>query len=344
MTDYLELSLAVSADAVEQAADLLRRVVPDGVSIEPPIEPLDHDGGVAFLDAPVRLRAWLAVDGAASATAVRRLRRELRSLGEALVVALRARKVADASWADAWKRYFPVLRVGRRIVIRPSWRSYRPERDDVVIELDPGMAFGTGQHETTRMCLQALEQRLAPGASVLDVGAGSGILSIAAVLLGAAQVDAIDINPVCVRVCEENIERNGVAKRVRSAEGSLGDAWPFDEPPAARYDLVLANISARVVQELSRPLVEALRPGGVAIVSGIIEEQEQTCVEALTSAGGRIVDSRSDGDWRLLLVERRTVLATSNQLLRPDLPVRPQHRIDVDAVDDDLPVKMRPRR
>ncbi len=313
MTDYLELSLAVSADAVEQAADVLRRVVPNGVSIEPPIEPLDHDGGVGFLDAPVRLRAWLAVDGAASDAAVRRLRRELRSLGEALVVPLRARKVADASWADAWKRYFPVLRVGKRIVIRPSWRSYRRKRDDVVIELDPGMAFGTGQHETTRMCLEALEQSLTPGATVLDLGAGSGILSIAAALLDAARVDAIDINPVCVRVCEENVERNGVVDRVRSAEGSLGDAWPFEEPATERYDLVLANVSARVVQELARPIVEALRPGGVAIVSGVIGEQEQACIEALTKAGGLLVESRSDGDWRLLLVERQTVPATSNE-------------------------------
>jgi ribosomal protein L11 methyltransferase len=301
VTDYLELSLAVRPDAVESAADILRRYVPDGVSIEAPVEPLDEDGGVAFLDAPVRLRAWLAVDGAAREAAVRRLRGELRSLGDAIAAPLRTHKVADASWADAWKRYFTVLRVGERIVIRPSWRAHRRKRDDVVIDLDPGMAFGTGQHETTRMCLEAIEQRSTPGATVLDLGAGSGILSIAAALLGAARVDAVDINPICVRVCEENVARNRVDDRVRTAEGSLGDAWPFAEPRAARYDVVLANISARVIQELAVPIIEALRPGGVAIISGVISEQEQPCAVALTAAGGRIVETRSGGEWRLLL-------------------------------------------
>jgi ribosomal protein L11 methyltransferase len=302
---YLELTFAVHPQAVEAAADLLRRHVPAGVSIEPPFDAVDEDGSVA-LDAgrPVRLRAWLPAESDGSRAALATLRHDLRALGDALVRPLRARVVEDASWGDAWKRHFPVLRVGRRLVLRPSWRRYRPRRDDVVIDLDPGMAFGTGQHPTTRLCLETLEERLAPGvAAVLDVGTGSGILSVAAALLGAARVDAVDIDPVAVRAAQENAGRNGVGEVVRVAQGSLGETWPFPEPAAGRYDLVLANLSSRIVQELARPLVEALRPGGVALVSGVIEEHEAACRAALAAAGGHVTDARGEEGWLLLVVE-----------------------------------------
>ena len=264
---YLELTVSVRPQAVEAAADLLRSHVPAGVSIEPPFDAIDEDGNVA-LDAgqPVRLRAWLPAEVDGSRAAVATLRHDLRALGDALVRPLRARVVQDESWADAWKRHFSVLRVGRRLVLRPSWRRYRPRRDDVVIDLDPGMAFGTGQHATTRLCLETLEERLAGGAAVLDVGAGSGIRSVAAALLGAARVDAVDIDPVAVRVTQENASRNGVGEVMRVARGSLGETWPFPEPFAGRYDVVLANLSSRIVQELARPLLEALRPGGVLVI------------------------------------------------------------------------------
>ncbi|MDZ4277891.1 MAG: 50S ribosomal protein L11 methyltransferase, partial [Dehalococcoidia bacterium] len=211
--DYLELSLSVRPDAVDAAADILRSYVPAGVSIEAPYEAIDEDGGVSLeAAAPVRLRAWLPAGCAGSQAAVTAVRRDLGALIDGVVRPLRTRTVRDASWADAWKRHFPVLRVGRRVVIRPSWRRYRPRGDDVVVELDPGQAFGTGQHPTTRMCLEALEERLQPGATVLDVGSGSGVLAIAAALLGAAQVDAVDIDPAAVRATEGNSGRNGVAE------------------------------------------------------------------------------------------------------------------------------------
>lgn len=278
--------------------------MPAGVSIETPFETIGEEGRVAFdTDAAVRLRAWLPA-GADGRGAVAALRRDLRALNDAVLRPLRARAVEDGSWADAWKRHFPVLRVGRRLVVRPSWRRHRPRRGGAVIELDPGLAFGTGQHATTRMCLEALEERLAAGAAVLDVGTGSGILAVAAALLGATRVDGVDIDPVAVRVAQENACRNGVERIVRAAEGSLGEAWPFAEPPARRYDIVLGNLSGRLVQELARPLVEALRPGGALIVSGVIAEHEDACRAALVDAGGRVTEVRSDGDWRLLVVTR----------------------------------------
>lgn len=301
--DYLELAVAVRPQSVEAVADILRRHVPAGVSIEAPYKAADEEGGVALVDdAPVRLRAWLPADGAGSRAVVVALRGELRGLGDALVRPLRTRTVRDAVWADAWKRHFRPLRVGRRLVLRPSWRRYRARKDDIVVELDPGQAFGTGQHPTTQLCLEALEERLQTGATVLDVGAGSGILSLAAALLGAAHVDTVDIDPVAVQATEENAARNGVQGLVRVGRGSLGEAWPFPEPAAGRYDLVLANLSSRIVRELARPLLAALRPDGVALVSGLIEEQEAACRGALTNAGGHVLDSRSEGDWRLLVV------------------------------------------
>lgn len=301
---YLELSVAVWPEATESAADVLRRYVPAGVSIEPPFEAIDEDGGVAVeRHAPVRLRAWLPDDGAARAT-VAALRQELRELGDAIARPLRTRAVEDEAWAEAWKRYFPVLRVGRRLVVRPPWRRYRARRGDVVIELDPGMAFGTGQHETTRLCLAALEERTEPGATVLDVGCGSGILAIAAALLGAASVDAIDVDAVAVRVAVENVDRNGVSEVVRVARGSLGEAWPFETPPDGRYDVVLANLSSRLVRDLAAVLVGALRAGGTLLASGLIAEYEAACRQALMAAGGRLVEVRSDGAWRLLVVSR----------------------------------------
>jgi ribosomal protein L11 methyltransferase len=165
------------------------------------------------------------------------------------------------------------------------------------------MAFGTGQHETTRLCLEALEERLVSGATVLDLGCGSGILAIAAARLGAGCVDALDVDPVCVRVCKENVGRNGV--EVRVAEGSLGEAWPFDESARDRYDLILANISSRVIQQFAASIVAALRPEGLALVSGIMGEQQAACEAALRAADADVIDVRRDGDWRHLIATKR---------------------------------------
>jgi ribosomal protein L11 methyltransferase len=301
--DYVELAVDARPEAVEAVADLLRRYAPGGVAIEEPFTAIDEEGRIErHVDEAVTVRAWVRADGAATDAALHRLRDELGALdgsGE-----LRTATVAQESWADAWKQHFPVLRIGSNIVIKPSWQRHRARKTDVVIELDPGMAFGTGQHETTRMCLEALEGRLDPGMRVLDLGCGSGILSIAAARLGAGEVDAVDVLPEAVEVTNENAAANSVANTVRAAQGSLGNAWPFPEPAASRYDLLLANISSRTVRELAGGMIDALGPGGVAIVSGVIEEHEPGCVAALISAGGAIVERRAGGAWRLFVVRR----------------------------------------
>ena len=289
--------------AVEAAADLLRRHAPAGVSIEPPFRALDEDGNVAFDSAsPTQLRVWLPAS--APDRSLDALRRDLAELGDGVVQPLRVRTVQDDSWADNWKEYFHVIRIGRRIVLRPSWRTYEAQPDDIVVEVDPGLAFGTGQHATTRLCLEQIEQRLRPGATVMDIGSGSGILSTAAALLGAAQVDAIDIDPAAVLATRENAERNGVGALVRIGQGSLGDAWPFPEAAGGRYDLVLANLSGRIVRELAQPLVASLATDGIALVSGIIDAQEAACVDALVAATGRVGERCAEDEWLLLAVTR----------------------------------------
>jgi len=300
---HLELAISVRPHAVEDAADLLRRHAPSGVSIEPPFDAIDEDGAVEFpLESAVRIRAWLPADGGAET--VDRLRAELSALAGDIVEPLSTREVEDENWAHAWKEHFHVTRVGDRLVLRPAWRDYEPEPDDVVVTIDPGRAFGTGQHETTRMCLEELERRLAAGARVLDVGCGSGILTATAALLGAGIVDAIDIDPAAVAATNDSVSANAVTQRVRVAQGSLGETWPFAQPPTAAYDLLLANISSRVIRDLAPDIVDALADGGVALVSGIVAEQEESCVDTLTVTGADIVERRADGDWRLFVVGR----------------------------------------
>ena len=194
----------------------------------------------------------------ATVTAVARDLGHLQAFGLRPIGDLQTRLVEESDWADAWKAYFPVLRVGERIVIRPTWRRHRRRPGDVVLALDPGMAFGTGLHPTTRLCLAALEAVAdrgdLDGARVLDVGCGSGILAIAAVRLGATSAFGVDTDPVAEEATLANARRNRLVRRIRAREGSL----PSGEPA---FDVVLANLIAGVLVPLATPLRDELRPG-----------------------------------------------------------------------------------
>jgi ribosomal protein L11 methyltransferase len=209
--------------------------------------------------------------------------------------------VHEEDWANAWKKHLRLQRVGP-FVICPRWRRYRPWPDDLVIRLDPGMAFGTGQHPTTRMCLLALAERLTPGQRILDLGTGSGILAIAAVLLGAREVIALDTDQLAVRIAKENVATNGVAARVDVREGSVGKAWP-QAGPSRRFDCIVANISSAAIIDLAADLMRTLRPGGVGIAGGIGSERVDDCRRSLEEAGARVIDTAAEGDWRTLIFE-----------------------------------------
>jgi ribosomal protein L11 methyltransferase len=220
----------------------------------------------------------------------------LRTIGD-----LRTRVVHEADWAEAWKAFFPVLRVGRRLVIRPTWRRHSREPADVVLALDPGMAFGTGLHPTTRLCLAALEALAdagrVKGARVLDVGCGSGILAIAAVKLGATAAHGVDTDPIAIESTAANARRNRIGRRVAARLGSL----PSGEPP---FDVVLANLIAGVLVHLAGSLRDELRLGGTVLASGIFMDREAEVRGAFETVGLIVVDRRAEGDWVALAATR----------------------------------------
>ena len=208
----------------------------------------------------------------------------------------------EEDWANAWKDYYHVTHIGQRLVIRPSWRDYTPKGDEVVLELDPGMAFGTGLHPTTRMCLEQVEQRTQPGMRVLDVGTGSGILALAAVKLGAASVHCIDNSSVAVESAMANAASNQLSDRIAVNLGVL------DEAEARRltghYDLVLANIIARVIGSIAPNLAQVLAPDGFLITSGIIEDRRHEAEQPLLNAGLRLIDQVMIDDWVTLIMQK----------------------------------------
>lgn len=296
---WLELSVAADHEAVEAVSEILSRAAPGGTSVEPAFD-LVEDGLAARLDLarPAVVRAYLPVRSeAALREAVGRADRELghlQAFGLRPIGPLGARLVREADWASAWKAHFPVLRVGRRLVVRPTWRRHRRRPGDVVLALDPGMAFGTGLHPTTRLCLAALEsladRGALAGARVLDVGSGSGILSIGAALLGARSAVAVDVDPIAVEATAANARRNRLGRVVSARAGSV----PTGDGP---FDVVLANLIASLLVSLADGLAAELRPGGVLLASGIFADREPEVAAALAARGLSVARRLAEGDW-----------------------------------------------
>lgn len=206
--------------------------------------------------------------------------------------------VNDEDWADNWKAYYHVTPLGRRLVIKPTWEEYLPQADELVIELDPGMAFGTGTHVTTRQCLELMESVVEAGQNVLDIGTGSGILAIAAAKLGAAKVRAIDNDPVAVKTARENVEQNQVSSVIRV---ELKDLAEMDGP---QFDLVIANLTAQVLGRLLGRLIRLTRAGGRVIAAGIGREQWPGLKEVITNSGLVLEQISEDEDWVAVLARR----------------------------------------
>jgi ribosomal protein L11 methyltransferase len=318
---WVELSVEADIEAVEAVSEILTRFAPGGTSVEPGFGLTDEGLGAVIDPArPAIVRAYLpGLDPAAvrealadATVALGHLQAfELRPIGQ-----LRTRLVREEDWAQAWKSHFPVLRIGRRLVIRPTWRRHRKRSGDVVLSLDPGMAFGTGLHPTTRLCLAALETLadeglLAGGAGgaglggrgaeaggagrggrsrVLDVGCGSGILAIAAGKLGAGELLGVDTDPIAVESTAANARLNGLTRRVRVRRGSV----PTNEPP---FDLVLANLIASLLVQLAEPLRRELVPGGRILASGIFRDREGDVRTAFEAVGLTLGRRWVEDDW-----------------------------------------------
>lgn len=318
---YIELSLTVPSVVTEAVAEMLAREGSGGVVIEdePEVVTLpawvDFDpaflegrrGGVAVLKAYFpEVPGWEERLG--------RIRKRLGALPEVFPILAEGgprqgggeslaapwwgegvRRVSPEDWANAWKAYYRPLHIGRRLVVVPDWEDYRAQPDEVVIRMDPGMAFGTGTHASTALCLRALERLVVPGLRVLDVGTGSGILGIAAALLGAGHVLALDIDPVAVRVAADNARRNGVQGVMDVREGEVLVCQP------GSVDLALANLTADILISIAACLGRVIVSGGRLVASGIIEREEGRVIAALRETGLRLEGILREEGWVALI-------------------------------------------
>lgn len=281
--EWVEVSLPVEAETAEAVSEVLARYARNGVAIEA--------GPEGTTSGPVVVRAYLPADDQLAETR-RRVREALWHLGQIRPIPEPTfRSIADTDWTKAWREKLHVLHIGRHIVVRPSWRDYAAEPGDIVIQLDPGQAFGTGLHPSTQLSLVALEALVSPGAEVLDLGTGSGILAIAAAKLGAGRVLAIDEDPVAVGVAQTNAKVNQVGDRITAVQGSLSEA-------SGSYDVIVVNILLRTITRmLGEGLAAMVRPAGSMVLAGILEDQEQQVMRAARPEGLALVKKWVSGDW-----------------------------------------------
>ncbi len=302
LMDWIEISLSVDGEAAEAVAELLNRYGHQGVAIEQEgIMPEAWDDGQAPPITRMSVRAYIPDDDRAD-EAKSRLEAALGHMSLMYPMPKPTYKlVKEDDWANAWKVHYHPVRIGRKLFIRPLWVDTPAEPDDVVIALDPGMAFGTGTHPSTQLCLEALEDLVKPGIKALDLGCGSGILAIAAAKLGASQIVALDIDPLAVQVTNENAEQNGVTEKIMAQQGSLENVITS----ARRFDLIVVNILARIIIPMcNEHLGDVVRPGGKGIFAGIIEEQADDVEAALRKTGLEPYQRRKSGDWTLIEARR----------------------------------------
>ncbi|CZR97978.1 MULTISPECIES: 50S ribosomal protein L11 methyltransferase [unclassified Clostridioides] len=204
-------------------------------------------------------------------------------------------QVNEADWANAWKAYYKPTKVGQRVVVKPTWEDYTMQEGDLIIELDPGMAFGTGTHETTSMCIRELEKYVNKDSKVFDIGCGSGILAIAAAKLGAKEVIAVDLDEVAVKVAKENVIENKVEENVSVMHGNLTDVIKD------KADVIVANIIADIIKILAKDVQNFMKEDAIFISSGIILDKVEEVKESLIENGFEIVEVQKLGEWSAIV-------------------------------------------
>jgi ribosomal protein L11 methyltransferase len=302
MPQWVEVSMRVDGEAAETIAQELQKWCHQGVAIEQAdIEEGKWDDGDTPAVSALIVRGYFSNDSEAEEKRYQ-IERALGFYNMMLPMPKPEWKVvADEDWAEAWKKHYHPVRLGKRILVRPLWVEVEPKDDDIMIALDPGMAFGTGTHPTTQLCLEALERQVSSSIDVLDLGCGSGILSIAAAKLGAGKVIAVDIDQLAVDATIENAEVNGVADKIQAYRGTLETVITS----ARRYDLVVVNILARIIIEMcEQHLGDTVRPGGKAIFSGIIAEQTEAVEAALRKTGLEPTGRFQQADWMVIEARR----------------------------------------
>ena len=295
--NWLELSVEADPEFVEPLFHIFNRYGTGGAVIENSDSFNPDEGEKPRLDGAVTIRAYLPIDENTN------IKRSHIEVGVRLVNhvhpidSFAVREVEEEDWETKWKEHFQPIAIGENIVICPTWRVQENNADKVVVLLDPGMAFGTGYHPTTRMCLELLEGVIFGGESVLDIGCGSGILSIAAVNLGADTSIGVDIDVVSTKVATENCKINGVSEKISVVNGSMNR----ELISGRKFDLVLANISSKIIIDLSDLLAETLLPESKLILSGILVDSIDNLREVMGRNGIRFEMVKLDGDWCAIL-------------------------------------------
>jgi len=301
--EYTEVTVSTNTQGSELISDLFLRLgaagtrILDRADLPDPAKPtanweLMDQSVIDAMPEDVQVKAWF--DEETLQNILPTLREELGRLKGHVpsfgTLSLSLQGVKEEDWSENWKQYYKPFRLGDHMVVKPTWEDFELQEDDLLIEIDPGMAFGTGTHETTAMCVTLIEKYYKAG-SLLDVGTGSGILAIAAARLGAKDIYAVDIDPDAVRVARENVEHNGLSSVIDVQQGDLLQGL------SRTFDFAVANILAPVICMLAAPLKKHLAPGGIFVCSGIIKEAEQDVLEALNAAGYVIDETRRQGDW-----------------------------------------------
>ncbi len=309
---WSELSIHTTNEAIESISNILHEAGASGVVIEDS-EDLTKDredvfGEIYSLDPEdfptegVILKAYLPVNSFLG-EAVEGIKLAINNLAEFNINVGRnvvtISEVNEEDWATSWKKYYHPVKISKRFTIVPTWETYHPvSSDELIIELDPGMAFGTGTHPTTVMSLQALEKHVGKGNTVIDVGTGSGVLAIGAALLEAASVRALDLDEIAVKAAGLNVKLNKVQNRVNVFHGNLLEA--IDDPA----DVVVANILAEIIMSFTDDAYQAVKPGGIYITSGIIAQKKNDVKQALEASGFVIDDIMMMDDWVTIISKK----------------------------------------
>lgn len=314
---WIKINARFEAEDMDLAEELVSQIFFDldlgGVVCEVPLAEPDEGFGSNALEQPsTHSISGFLPDVPPSKNLIADLEKKADAL-EGIKVTVSTRIVEDQDWSESWKDFFFVTRVTDTLVIRPSWREFQPLPNDIVIDIDPGMAFGTGTHETTSMCLALIQEQITPGASFLDVGTGSGILMIAAAKLGAGTLKGLDNDGAAVEIAGKNLKQNKIP--LRSFEISC---TTLDEYPQERFDLLTANILAEVIIKILPEIKTRLAPKGRAILSGIINDWADRVKTALTDNGFTLVKTTTQGEWVAMVVEKTRPIPEYSPGRRPE--------------------------
>ncbi|NLC44598.1 MAG: 50S ribosomal protein L11 methyltransferase [Clostridiales bacterium] len=310
--DWIEIIVKTTTEGADMVAQAFYEVGVTGVVVEDPIDielaqleecTWDYidDSILANMSEDVLVKAYISND-ASFTDKYAFIKERIEQLGrqsyglEMGTLEINISTLNEEDWSNNWKQYYKPIKVSERLVIKPSWEPLPAlEADELVLEMDPGMAFGTGTHETTTLCIEAIDRYIQKGAEVADIGCGTGVLGISAILLGAEKATAVDVDSNAVRITAENARRNHVEDSLEVIHGNLLD------PIQGQYDMVIANIIADVIIQLTDTISDYLKPNGLFITSGIIQDRLTDVVGAMKTAGLEIIETKTKGEWAMVV-------------------------------------------